>query len=120
MARQFVVGDYRGQIKLDLACTYMFLVLVVSSKSCNLEMLAKSTGAERTGWLLILICMLICRRILHKLHERWERTRERGQRARIAPLGRVDATPLRPLGRIDDDERADSRGRGAGNPELAA
>ena len=92
----------------------MFFVLVVSSKSCNLEMLAKSTGAERMGWLLILIALLICRRVLHKLHERWERTRERGQRARIAPFGRADATPLRPLGRID--ARADSRGRGAGDP----
>ena len=105
---------------MDLACTYTFLVLVLSTKSCNLETLAKSTGAERMGWLLILIAVLIFRRVLLKPCEWWERTRERGQRARIAPLGRVDATPLRPLGRIDDDERADSRGRGAGNPELAA
>ena len=70
----------------------------MTTKTVKLATLTNSTTALGR-WLLLLTAMLIGRRALYKLHE-W---RERSSAfARVAPLGRLDATPLRPLGRVDE------------------
>ena len=87
-----------AEVKTDLGVTIAFLVLLVTTKTVKLATLTNSTTALGR-WLLLLTAMLIGRRALYKLRE-W---RERSSAfARVAPLGRLDATPLRPLGRVDE------------------
>ena len=91
------------QLKRDLAVTIALLVLAISTKSASLTTLTKH--AQLGCWLLILIALLISRRVLYKLHEWRELAHERRLLGvRVASFGQFDATPLRPLGRVEEEE----------------